>query len=341
MTHADGGPAPDVELQVVDVHDERVLRSWWEVAHDVESERPTVPFPGWAVTRTRLRAPDPSAEVVLHVARRGDEVVGAARTSVLLDENPHLGLPEVWVRQAHRRTGVGSRLLEAAEAWTAARGRSVLLTEVASQVGAHAPGVLFAQAHGYDVAGTNTVRAADLRATEASWAGLDGLVAAAAGDATLQVFVGMPPAPYDARLCALLDRFVDEIPLGDVAIEGADWTPELMRTRIAAHAAAGRERLTVLALGADGSPAGCTDATLTPASPRLAEVGGTLVHPDHRGRRLGLALKLTLHRELRARWPGCQVLRTENAEVNAAMAHVNDQLGYVAVETAYDLQKRV
>jgi len=339
VTHSSAGPP--AEVAVVDVRDERALRAWWEVVAAVEADRPTAPFPDWPVARTRIVAPHPSAEVVLHLARRDGEVVGAARTSVLLDENPHLGLPEVWVAAHHRRAGVGSTLLRTGEAWAVERGRTVLLTEVASALGATAPGVLFAQSHGYDVAGANTVRAADLRATEPTWPALDQRVAAAGSAATVQVFVGVPPPPYDARLCALLDRFVDEIPLGDVALEGADWTPERVRARIAAQEAAGRTRLTVLALAADGSPAGFADVTLSPASPRLAEIGSTLVHPHHRGRRLGLALKLTLHRELRARCPGCEVVRTENAEVNTAMAHVNDQLGYVAVETTRDLQKRL
>jgi hypothetical protein len=76
-------------------------------------------------------------------------------------------------------------------------------------------------------------------------------------------------------------------------------------------------------------------------TPELAMQGGTLVLPDHRGRRLGMGVKVANLRELRAAFPSCAEVVTGNAGVNAAMNAVNDRLGFRVVERCLEMQKRL
>jgi GNAT superfamily N-acetyltransferase len=58
----------------------------------------------------------------------------------------------------------------------------------------------------------------------------------------------------------------------------------------------------------------------------------TLVLPEHRGHRLGLALKVANLARMQAGHPDRTELHTFNAEDNPPMAAVNDALGFRAVE---------
>jgi GNAT superfamily N-acetyltransferase len=55
---------------------------------------------------------------------------------------------------------------------------------------------------------------------------------------------------------------------------------------------------------------------------------GTLVHRDHRGHRLGAAVKVANLRALQDRQPEVPRVLTTNAETNAWMVAINDRLGF-------------
>jgi hypothetical protein len=65
----------------------------------------------------------------------------------------------------------------------------------------------------------------------------------------------------------------------------------------------------------------------------------TMVLPDARGHRVGLAMKLATHRALRASYPACTAVVTSNADVNDHMNAVNEALGYRVVERLPEYQK--
>jgi RimJ/RimL family protein N-acetyltransferase len=68
---------------------------------------------------------------------------------------------------------------------------------------------------------------------------------------------------------------------------------------------------------------------------------GTLVRPDHRGHRLGLAVKVANVRLLQETQPQLATVVTFNADVNAPMVAVNDRLGFVPVQWLGELQKKL
>ena len=75
------------------------------------------------------------------------------------------------------------------------------------------------------------------------------------------------------------------------------------------------------------------------ADPLVARIGVTMVLPEHRGHRLGLATKLASHRALREQVPACELVVTSNAEVNTHMNAINERMGYVELETLVEYHR--
>ena len=67
----------------------------------------------------------------------------------------------------------------------------------------------------------------------------------------------------------------------------------------------------------------------------------TLVHPEHRGHRLGLAVKLANLEALAHEAPLVRRIVTGNARVNAPMIAVNDLMGFEVAGAGYFWQKAV
>jgi RimJ/RimL family protein N-acetyltransferase len=84
-----------------------------------------------------------------------------------------------------------------------------------------------------------------------------------------------------------------------------------------------------------------TDVATTIHEPGRAYQWGTLVRPDVRGHRLGLAVKVANLRLLQAERPDIEQLTTYNAEVNAHMGAVNDRLGFAPVGRLGEFQRRL
>ena len=68
---------------------------------------------------------------------------------------------------------------------------------------------------------------------------------------------------------------------------------------------------------------------------------GTLVHPDHRGHRLGMAVKCAQLRLLAEEFPDRDYIQTSNAEVNAHMVAINVALGFEIHQVWGEFEKRL
>ena len=72
-----------------------------------------------------------------------------------------------------------------------------------------------------------------------------------------------------------------------------------------------------------------------------AQIGITMVLPEHRGHSLGLAMKLATHATLATAVPACGLVTTSNADVNDHMNAVNEAMGYRLVEQLLEVQKKL
>ena len=219
--------------------------------------------------------------------------------------------------------------------------RSVILVEAFAPPGGESDGSRFGLARGFAVASTEQQKVLDLAASEAGWPALQALCDEKRGAYRLVEWRDAVPEELMADYAALLSSFMDQIPLGDLELESSPWTPERIRRNEERIRDIGRDDVHVAALGPDGRLCGVTDLRVLQAGPRVVQVGITIVAEAHRGHRLGLAMKLTAQRSLRAVHPTCELVATDNAGVNAPMNAVNDRLGYRVVEDLYEFQKRL
>lgn len=328
-----------ITLRAVDVTDERELRAWWGVGEAVSVERPPGSWAPWEAQRSTLASDSPEHEQVLVCAWDGDDAVGATMIHLPRRDQPHMAYADVFVRPDRLREGIGSALLADVEDRARAASRTTLLVESVAPPGRVGAGELFGDAHGYSVANREQLKALDLGAT----AGLHGRLRADAraeldGYRIVTWDTGCPDE-HAEEFCRLLSRFMDEVPLGDMALESSVWTVERLRANEARAREVGKRMLVAAAVAADGSLAGASDIRVVEAAPTAADVGITLVTQPHRGHGLGVALKLAVEELLLVEFPGCRSLRTSNAGVNAHMNAINDRLGYRVVEDLLELQK--
>ena len=124
----------------------------------------------------------------------------------------------------------------------------------------------------------------------------------------------------------------------DYDAEIPDYTPERIRSGEARIAERGYRRIAVVALDENGEAAGNTFVEVHAGEgTTLATQENTLVMPEHRGHRLGLAMKVLLHRALAEESPNLRAIQTWNSHINDHMGRINEQLGYrkAGVERCY------
>jgi len=281
----------------------------------------------WAL----VESPPPEYRFSCLAALEGSEVVGGAWLTWSLAENRELLVAELGVDAAHRRQGIGSALLEAAKAAALADGRSAILGGTVSPYGEGAgAGAAFAEARGFV-----SQYAALHQVLDYPVAGLDARAAEVAlhhRDYSLITWPDGCPDEYVDQYCELLSLIDSEVPLDDLEIEAKRWTPERLRSVEARRRTAGHLTSTTVAIAPDGTLAGYTELTGKPQQPDRLDQHDTLVRPEHRGHRLGLALKIANLQALQTRTSQPATIHTSNAETNAPMIAVNDHLGFRPVE---------
>lgn len=326
------------EIRVVDPGDEEELHRWWQTGHEAKSGRPYDLRPTWETTRAVMRVPHDDFQQTLLAAYDGQELVGAGLLTLPVADNLSMSYADVTVPERHRRRGFGTALLADIEDRARAAGRAYVLVEVLVPVDGVVPGELFAKASGYPVAAREGVKVLDLR-DHPHWAPLEAKVADRIDGYRIVEWRELTPPEHAQAVCDALNVFVGMVPTGDVALEDTTFTPQrLSRNERRSHEL-GRRRFCAAAFAADGALVGYSDLFVPAFVEEHAEIGITMVLPEHRGHALGVAMKLATHSALLAELPTCGLVATDNADVNEAMNAVNEQMGYRLVEHQLEVQK--
>jgi len=337
------------ELQIVpvDPFDEDAVRAWnraYELA-DLHDRGPDADV--WTFEEAMLELQQ-QTDTIRRLAWRGvvdGDTVASAWLALPLKDNAHRAIWAIHVRPDARRRGYGDALLAQIEA----AARDARRTTLASNAywpyelgleGAGSPGVAFARKHGYSLALGDVRRMLRLPVATRT---LDELAAEAASrheGYTLHTFVGPIPDEYVADWAALDAVIETDAPTGDLDIEPASADVAEVREAEALIASQGRTIFNAIAVTATGETVAYTQMVV-PKHDAIAFQWGTLVRKDHRGHRLGAAVKIANVRLLQTERPDVRTISTYNAESNVHMIAVNEALGFVPTERLGEFQKKL
>jgi GNAT superfamily N-acetyltransferase len=331
----------------IDPRDGQVMRNWWEAAKEGDAfERPYAAF--WslqAATVAMTAENNPMEQHPLAAIDDAGAVLGTNQVMLPRIDNTHVALMTPIVRPPYRRQGIGSALLDAGLDLARSRGRTTVLIEVNQPATDTGPGdnggSRLLTDRGFATASLELHRVLDL---PVSGQRLDELEAEAGPhhDGYTMVALGsrVPPELMDGY-CALQAAFNTEAPLGDLDLEPEVWTLERVRQAEERFEKQGRHQRGMAAVAADGAMVALTEMMTTTHSPEFAWQGGTLVLKEHRGHRLGLAVKVANLRAFQAEFPDARIVHSWNAEENGPMVAINDRLGFRPVEYVAEMQLRL
>ncbi|MEV8372882.1 GNAT family N-acetyltransferase [Kribbella sp. NPDC056861] len=263
----------------------------------------------------------------------GDTWLGIAWLDWWLQENTHEVTLELAVAAQYRRTGVGSRLLDAVIERAKAAGRTLVSSTMhADAETGESAGTAFAAARGFERKHVELHQVLELPLSEERLAELDQPVD---GYRILQ-WRDEHPDEWIEQFADALSAMAEDVPTGEASSEPARWTPERVRETDALRIKQGRFCHTTVAIDADGQLAAYTEMGGSTTNPDRLFQWGTFVRREHRGRRLGLAVKVPNFRSLQAELDQPAVLHTWNAPTNTPMIAVNEHLGFRPVAQRQD-----
>lgn len=250
----------------------------------------------------------------------------------------------VFTHPEHRNRGHGTALLAHLEQLARDHGRHLLNAEAAYPItaprdGAGHPSADFLTHRGFRFGIGDVQRALDLPVPGVLLARLESEAAPHHSAYSLVSFTGRVPEEHVADYAALAANLMTQAPTGELEVEPETADVKVFRDTEETIAAQGRTRHATVAVGPDGRLAGYTDVVTSIHDPGRAYQWGTLVWPEHRGHRLGMALKLQNAAALQRERADIRVIRTWNAEENGPMVAVNEAMGYRAVERLGEFQK--
>ena len=334
----------DMDIRRVNVFDDSEIERFHEVTERAEAfERPH--HSGWSLDEAKieLRREVPTERSEVWAAYDEGTMVGGMSLWFPLLDNLNKCWGEVGVDPDHRRRGVGSALVARIVDRMAHEGRTTMVTETAYPFDRREdhPYRRFAEANGFTVAIDEIRRILPLPTDPAL---LQKLATEASPHHTayrIESFVDVLPDELLASYCALSNQLVVDAPTGDVDFEAEAITPELWLELIAKEKEMGRTRLTTVAIDPSGDVVAYTDLMMPPAPNRDVHQWGTLVHREHRGHRLGMAVKVRNLEQLATASFGRTRVLTCNAETNGYMVDINVRIGFEAIEVCPMFELRI
>jgi GNAT superfamily N-acetyltransferase len=120
-----------------------------------------------------------------------------------------------------------------------------------------------------------------------------------------------------------------DIPMGEQVLDEQIWDADRVRALEASLTAQNRDKVTTVARhDASDHLVGFTEVAIPLGAPESSWQHDTLVMREHRGHGLGFAMKLANLVAVHERYARVRQINTWNAEENAPMIAVNEDLGF-------------
>lgn len=332
-----------METRPLDPHDGAQMKRFHEITWRAEKEDGRPWNPMWTFEEMAGLFREPTSDQRCEGVAAYDEtgMVGIGFLMLSLLDNLDTAFAFVAVEPELRGRGIGAVLMDGLVELADREGRTQLLggAGIPFEARETSPIIAWAQRQGFSVANLEIQRNLELPVDPAL---LESIAAAAAekhADYEVRSYVGPLPDELLESWCELANMFLLEAPMGDVDVEAGATTPEAARERARVNERIGRTVYSSVALS-DGKVVAHTDIGVSRDADE-AHQWGTIVHPDHRGHRLGAAVKVANLRTLSARQPEVPRVVTTNAETNAWMVAINDELGFRPVAVAPVFKRRL
>ncbi|ALE07041.1 GCN5 family acetyltransferase [Arthrobacter sp. ERGS1:01] len=296
---------------------------------------------------------DPYEWYVMLVARLDGTIVGRAGIALPLDDNTELAHVTLDVLPAAQGHGLGRKLLEAAETFVRGENRRIVVVETnhsaaaladdggerlpaASGVGELPLGsreARFAHNAGYSLEQVEQFSACPLPLDAAVARELSDRARTAHGDAySVHQWTDRCPESWVADIIRLEH--------GQEAAASQLWDMARLRESEELSLKTGRHSLVTAAeCVATGELVAFTSISVLGERDDVVYQDDTIVDPDHRGRELGLQIKVANLERLAVEFPHSRTVYTWNAADNNYMISVNDQLGFTAAGVTGQWQK--
>jgi GNAT superfamily N-acetyltransferase len=285
----------------------------------------------------------------LFLARRDGQIVGRGTYEYAPEPRDPVGWLTVEILPAFRREGIGNAVFETMDAIAREDGRTIYQTGFISRnsstgrrlksptgygsVPARDAGVKFALSHGFALEQVERMSALALPVPPDVLANHRATAERAAGsDYRVVRWEGRTPEDRRDDLAILRNRMATDAPFGQLDIREEAWTAERVRDQDDLEE---RSPRTLLTSAVEHVPTGhlvaFNELSTPPDSGRPVVQRDTLVLSEHRGKRLGMLVKIDNIQALAESHPGHPAINTENAEENRHMLSVNEEVGFVAI----------
>ncbi|GAA3647813.1 GNAT family N-acetyltransferase [Microbacterium marinilacus] len=155
-------------------------------------------------------------------------------------------------------------------------------------------------------------------------------------------WVGATPPAYAAGYAKAIARMSSDVPAGELSFEQSVWDAERVLQRDVRFAEAGvLMGVTLVIHEPTGEVAAFNELSIARDRTRPTSQWGTLVMPEHRGRRLGTIVKCIGLQRWHEHVPESPVVSTFNAEENRYMLDVNEAVGFAPAGYAGAWEKRL
>lgn len=255
------------------------------------------------------------------------EVVGFAQVWVgRTDENPHAMDFHLFVLPEYRGQGLATRLLAEVVDLAQREGRTLLITGTGDVIPS---GGAFLRRLGANEGMTSRTNQLNLAALDHGlmWRWIERAQERAAGFTVGEWINTYPDADIEA--VARLYDATNDAPRDNLAVDDEHRTPEQLRAMEKAMRERGDERWTVYARDTrSGDLAAFTEVFWNATYPEMVWQGWTAVKPQYRNLGLGRWIKAAMIEKVLQERPYATRVRTGNAESNAAMLGINNEMGF-------------